>query len=109
MAGYWTKWKRTTSALKWTRGCTYLPECCACRRPANETQVSFFTYEPNTPIDEIGYCLPSPKFRCEPGKGCNAAPWSKAGMDWRWEMATWHDGVPAFVRKRDGARLRLQE
>lgn len=108
MSGYWTDWKRTTSIIKWTRGCTALPECCACRRPAHETEMSSYQIRPNTPIDQIPYCTPSPKFRCEPGKGCNAEPWSRSGSSLRMEMATFED-TWAFVRKRDGARLRIQE
>jgi hypothetical protein len=104
MSGRWSEWKRTTAVIKWTRGCTALPECCSCRRPANETQVQVYRIDRGTPIDEIPYCLPIPRFRCEPGKGCNAAPWSRAGSGLRSEMATW-DGPWAFVRKRDGRRL----
>lgn len=104
MAGAWSNWKRTTNVMKWTRGCTALPDCCYCRRPARETQVSFYRIKPSTPLDQIPYCTPLPKIRCEPSKGCNAEPWSKAGSAMRGEMAWW-DGPPAFVRQRDGARL----
>ncbi len=106
MAGYWTKWKRTTSVIKWTRGCTAMPDCCACRRPARETQTSIYRIRRNTPIDQIPYCTPSPKFRCEPGKA--TVRLARSGT-LRMEMATWEDYPPPFVRKRDGARLRLVE
>lgn len=98
MPADWSEWKRTTAAVKWTRGTLALPPCCYCRRPARDTEVSFYEIEPGTPIDDIPYCLPSPRIRCAPDKGCNADPKSKRG--WHLREGRW-DGPPPFLRVRD--------
>ena len=104
--GHYSEWKRTTSILRWTRGCTAMPPCCYCRRPASETQARVFILTTKK-IEEIPYCgCPPIQFRCEPGKGCNAAPWSKNGAYLREMM--W-DGPPPFIRKRDGMYLSVAE
>jgi hypothetical protein len=102
MAQGWSDWKQTTAALKWTRGCLAMPECCYCRRPARETEVKFWEIEPGTPTTEIPYYLPGPRFRCKPGKGCNSKPRSRIGVKLR--SYIW-DGPPPFYRVRDGAYL----
>lgn len=102
----WGEWKKLTTAVPWTRGMTALPPCCYCRRPAKETEVSFWEIPSDTPIDEIGYCMPYPKIRCAPDKGCNAEPWSRQGMHLR--EGRW-DGPAPFIRKSDNTRWNFSE
>lgn len=102
--GYWTPWKTTTAVIKWTRGTLAMPDCCWCRRPARETQVQLFRIRRNIPLRDIPYMTPPPRFRCTPGKGCNAEPWSRAGAHLRCEM---RDGLPTFKRLCDGAHLEM--
>ena len=102
----WSSWRKTTAVIKWTRGHMAMPPCCYCRRPAEDTQVSVWEIPVGTPISEIMYYSPSPRFRCTPGRGCNAEPWSRAGMHLRDSL--W-DGPAPFLRKSDNTYWSIAE
>lgn len=96
--GHYSEWQPLTKVLRWARGMRGMPDCCYCRRPVTEMQARRFVLTTRD-INQIPMCgCPPPQFRCAPGKGCNAAPWSRAGAYLRSLM--W-DGPPSFYRPRD--------
>lgn len=104
--GRFTKWQPITKVLPWTRGMLGMPDCCYCRRPASDLEARDFIVTTKD-INQIPCCgTPPPQFRCKPGKGCNAEPWSRAGSELRSMM--W-DGPPPFKRISDGKYFGMAE
>jgi hypothetical protein len=102
------KWERTTSRVRWLRGCTVVAECCACRMPARETEIRSDIVDPKS--HHAPYYGPTRHLRCAPGFGCTVAPWRRQGKEARegW-IEAWFEGRAPFIRLRDGARLEFSE
>lgn len=97
--GHYSDWMPITKVLRWTRGMLGMPDCCYCRRPAGDLEARYFILTAKN-IKDIPACgCPPVRYRCKPDKGCNAAPWSRAGAHLREMM--W-DGPPPFKRIQDG-------
>lgn len=106
--GSHTDWQRTTTRVRWLRGCTVITECCACRMPARETKIRFFVVDPKSHF--APYYGPTPYIRCAQGFGCTVAPWKRSGKAGREEFINGlFDGPPPFRRVRDGALLEFAD
>lgn len=101
-------WERTTSRVKWLRGCTIITDCCACRMPARDTEIRVDIVDPKSHF--APYYGPTRHFRCAEDAGCNVAPWKRCGKEARegWIEALF-DGPAPFIRVRTGQRLGFAE